>query len=735
MAAVLAVLAALGGTARGDFIPEFREPESRPPPPPFGRDEWGRTPAEEEARWRPPPPPPPPSAAEIRARQQEAARQASDLRTSEYRSYATSLLDSSPQPVFSVETAEGVTGYHTRQINGAVHAEAVEHGWASERGTATEAQFDEIYQDATGKPSGSPEARGAWDEVCAYSRCDHPWADISGATPEATEERISEWFADKSSADQPGPAVAVRAEASVDVPIESLGGELERSAFADEFRSTLADLLDVSEGRIEIDAIDPGSVVVRFTVHPEGFPADQQNNRSLILRRALATSPARAAALALGRLASEPTTGGSGGVSSGGIKGITPMQLSCSHLNATAWPGGLGANLSGSWSDAFRCPSNHLLRLGAVCTPPCDKEVCCMCHADTAGPGCEYSRAYTCNGHGDPTYSGACTCDNSTRAGRRCEYSRAGTCHGHGDPTASGGCACDAGYDACEYSREVTCDGHGDPTTTGGCTCDDGYTGLRCQYSREVTCNGHGEPTATGGCTCDDHYENGSIEDLYGNDGVKLCGQRMSREKTCNGHGDPTGASIIDDKGASLGVCDCDFNFAIPGAPWLDDDGVNGWASPNCDWGDLEYDGYFNTSWWKIQLAVACCLGCATALQLGDGLDEDGGACVCFTVVFFFVWPPVLAVVISVFAAAILASLLYGLASLLYGVYRCCEAAGRAASPAGRATSRLKAAALTDEFLVNDIPMQPITSRKPAGGLNQNLLGGGDGGDSGAAAR
>ena len=497
----------------------------------------------------------------------------------------------------------------------------------------------------------------------------------AGPTPEATEERISEWFADKSSADQPGPAVAVRAEAVADVSVESLGGELERSAFADEFRSTLADLLDVSEGRIEIDAITPGSAVVRFTIHPEGFPADQQNNHSVILRRALAISPARAAALALDRgLAS---TMGAGGVASGSIKQFTPMQLSCSHLNATSWPGGIGVDLSGSWSDAFMCPSAWHLQLDANCTPPCDKEVCCMCDAGTAG--------------------------------------------------------------------------------------------TNCQYSRGVTCNGHGEPTATGSCTCDDWYQDQIYQDEYDDLGVSLCATQMSREDTCNGCGDPTGASIIagggsyivspDDPGSggrtwrlvaghtgiissgtNWGECDCDF--IIPGVPWLDNITVNQFSSLNCKItsDNDDFYGYLNTSWWMIQLPVAIFLGIAITGRTVTGrtaaggvlLDDDAfplnvfstccatckdddklcGVCLCSTLIFFFVWPPAL-------AAAVLVG-------LLYCMYRCCEAAHRR-----RATSRPKASGFTDEL---NIPMQPITSRKPDG-LNQDLLGGGGSGGSDAATR
>ena len=133
------MLAALGGPARGDFLPEIAE------------EELGEELSEEELQQQQhmqqqdemnsQNPYGPGGSLDgldqqlpvdfYETPEQTAARlagQAFELRTSAYRSYSTSLLHSSPQPVFSMDTAEGVNGFHRRQIDVAVHDEAMQNG-------------------------------------------------------------------------------------------------------------------------------------------------------------------------------------------------------------------------------------------------------------------------------------------------------------------------------------------------------------------------------------------------------------------------------------------------------------------------------------------------------------------------------------------------------------------------------------------------------------------------------
>jgi hypothetical protein len=123
---------------------------------------------------------------------------------------------------------------------------------------------------------------------------------------------------------------------------------------------------------------------------------------------------------------------------------------------------------------------------------------------------CAYTRDATCSGHGDPTTTGLCVCDDPDRQNSACAYTDLDTCNGNGVPDANGHCACTNPtiVDAhCAYTNLDTCNGNGVPDANGVCLCDDPtHTNSSCAYTREHTCNGEGFPDDDGGCTCDEPY-------------------------------------------------------------------------------------------------------------------------------------------------------------------------------------------------------------------------------------
>eukprot|EP01047_Picozoa_sp_COSAG01_P034759 COSAG01_NODE_2627_length_7352_cov_8.028126_2_plen_902_part_00 len=174
------------------------------------------------------------------------------------------------------------------------------------------------------------------------------------------------------------------------------------------------------------------------------------------------------------------------------------------------------------------------------------------------GDGQCFTRAVTCNGHGDPKSDGSCTCDTDY-FGVHClvKYTRKETCNGHGDPKSDGSCTCDTDYFGVhclvKYTRKETCNGHGDPKSDGSCTCDAYYFGSHCaqKYTRNKTCNDHGDARPDGGCACDkspDTY-------YFGSD----CANSYTRKETCNGHGDPKESDYSDP-----GNCHCDPEYTTP---------------------------------------------------------------------------------------------------------------------------------------------------------------------------
>jgi hypothetical protein len=101
-----------------------------------------------------------------------------------------------------------------------------------------------------------------------------------------------------------------------------------------------------------------------------------------------------------------------------------------------------------------------------------------------------------CSGNGYCDYNGNCLCDEGF-VGSECQYSRNFTCSGHGTPDeASGLCACDVGfvgarcqscasnyyrYPTCRYClASTTCSGHGSCNDLGTCSCDVGFAGPSC---------------------------------------------------------------------------------------------------------------------------------------------------------------------------------------------------------------------------------------------------------------
>jgi hypothetical protein len=610
-------------------------------------------------------------------------------RINEYQEYSASLSDSAPQRAFHVETTSGVQDFKGRQIDLAVHSEVLDTCGATPLGECTSAQFEEIVDDIV---AGAVDG----DELTVRRKCfEFPCSGIpdidinfyqcyqSPSFP-VREQEISGMFRWSSSRFQPRPAVAVRSEVAVDCVTKPVGGELVDPAVVDELTEALANVLDVSEDRIEIKIPSQDDVeavfnvtvaayraYIKITIHPVGDDggtrrlqsgdqtAEDQaiSDRRLVLRRAVATSPAAAITIAQGRLRMHAQNNsnkiGGFGASRCTIRQIVPVRLPCSNLNATPWLDGVGADLSGNWSGAFACPrERHILRPDATCTPPCSGAVCCMCDegGHRAGPRCQYSRERTCHGHGAPSDAGSCTCDAGHDG---CKHSREDTCNGHGDPTTTGACICDDGYagfgganylrdsgygdyvwvaDHCKYSRERTCSGHGEPDAGGGCTCDDGYMGIKCIYSRNATCNGHGEPSSTGDCTCDDGYDNWDLLTQTRGINARTC-QRRSRETTCNGHGEPY----------TSGGCDCDYD-QIPGVPWLDNNETTIARSPTCA-DHREIYGYFYTSWWIPQLVVPLILG-LYATDRNDRkpqsqrmIDDNCAVCICASAISCFLWP------------------------------------------------------------------------------------------------
>jgi len=119
----------------------------------------------------------------------------------------------------------------------------------------------------------------------------------------------------------------------------------------------------------------------------------------------------------------------------------------------------------------------------------------CACDPQYVGKNCaECAPGYRMYKESNKYYASCIACPDCGAHGKCDVYSYGDNFHA---------CRCDIGYTGpnCQYSRAATCSGHGEPNAQGVCACDRGYAGqnyggttVGCWSGRPTTCNNHGDP-------------------------------------------------------------------------------------------------------------------------------------------------------------------------------------------------------------------------------------------------